>query len=82
MFRSRKLLDPLGIPPQRLLVQQRGSYAWTQDIPTVMDIDQFESVCNQVLSSGGAVKDPDQLFGYVHEGLRSLQRRFSPQVGV
>ena len=31
MFRSRKLLEPLGIPPQKLLVQQRGSYCWTQD---------------------------------------------------
>ena len=29
MFRSRKLLEPLGISPQKLLVQQRGTYAWT-----------------------------------------------------
>ncbi len=25
MFRSRKLLEPLGISPQKLLVQQRGN---------------------------------------------------------
>ena len=33
MFRSRKLLEPLGISPQKLLVQQRGTYAWTQEYP-------------------------------------------------
>lgn len=49
MFRSRKLLDPLGIPPQKLLVQKRGFYAWTQEYTTVMDIDEFESICNKVL---------------------------------
>ena len=27
MFRSRKLLAPLELPPQKLLVPQRGSYA-------------------------------------------------------
>ena len=50
MFRSRKLLEPLGIPPQKLLVQQRGSYCWTQDYPSVLDIDQFEAICTRVLN--------------------------------
>ena len=35
MFRSRKLLEPLDIPPQKLLVQQRGTYAWTKEYTTV-----------------------------------------------
>ena len=48
MFRSRKLLEPLGIPPQKLLVQQRGSYCWTQDYSSVLDIDQFEAICTRV----------------------------------
>lgn len=51
MFRSRKLLEPLGISPQKLLVQQRGTYAWTQEYHTVLDIDEFESICNKALSS-------------------------------
>ena len=57
MFRSRKLLEPLGISPQKLLVQQRGTYAWTQDYPTVLDIDEFESVCNRALSNS---LDPEE----------------------
>lgn len=51
MFRSRKLLEPLGEPPQKLLVQRSGSYAWTQEYPTVLDIDRFETICTQVMTS-------------------------------
>lgn len=79
MFRARKLLDPLGIPPQRLLVQQRGAYSWTQDIPTVMDIDQFEAVCNQVLGYSGEVKDPDQLLAMCMKGLDLYKGDFLPK---
>lgn len=50
MFRSRKLLEPLEIPPQKLLVQQRGTYAWTKEYTTVLDIDEFESICTRVLN--------------------------------
>ena len=77
MFRSRKLLDPLGIPPQRLLVQQRGSYSWTQDIPTVMDIDQFEAICNRVL--GPAQDTGDQTLSLCLEGLNLYKGDFLPK---
>ena len=50
MFRSRKLLEPLDIPPQKLLVQQRGTYAWTKEYTTVLDIDEFETICTRVLN--------------------------------
>lgn len=46
MFRSRKLLEPLGLPTHKILVQQKGSYAWTREYPTVLDLDQFESICH------------------------------------
>ena len=77
MFRSRKLLDPLGIPPQRLLVQQRGSYSWTQDIPTVMDIDQFEAICNQVL--GSAPDGGEKTLALCLEGLNLYKGDFLPK---
>ena len=50
MFRSRKLLEPLDIPPQKLLIQQRGTYAWTREFTTVLDIDEFEAICTRVLN--------------------------------
>lgn len=51
MFRCRKLLEPLGLPAQKLLIQQKGSYAWSPEYPTVLDIDEFEAVCSLVLGS-------------------------------
>lgn len=77
MFRSRKLLEPLGIPVQKLLVQQRGSYAWTQEYPTVLDIDQFESVCSKVLSKDSATDD--ELLPLCLEGLELYKGDFLPK---
>ena len=76
MFRSRKLLEPLGISPQKLLVQQRGTYAWTQDYPTVLDIDEFESVCNQALSNS---LDPEENLSLCMEGLSIYKGDFLPK---
>ena len=50
MFRSRKLLEPLDLPPQKLLVQQRGTYSWTKEYTTILDIDEFEAICAKVLN--------------------------------
>ncbi len=77
MFRSRKLLEPLGIPVQKLLVQQRGSYAWTQEYPTVLDIDQFESVCSKVLARDGALDE--ELLPLCLEGLELYKGDFLPK---
>ena len=76
MFRSRKLLDPLGLPPQKLLVQQRGSYAWTQEYPTVLDIDEFESICTRAINQphGG-----DDILKLCLEGLSIYKGDFLPK---
>lgn len=50
IFRSRKLLEPLEIPPQDLIVQKRGSYAWNTDYEIIVDADEFESLCNSAAS--------------------------------
>lgn len=51
LFRARKLLEPLNIPPQELIVQQKGSYAWTNSIHIEVDIEQFDKLCAQVFAS-------------------------------
>ena len=76
MFRSRKLLEPLGIPPQKLLVQQRGSYCWTQDYLSVLDIDQFESICTRVLNHD---MDEDEALNLCLEGLELYKGDFLPK---
>lgn len=47
MFRSRKLLDPFGIPTNHLIIQKSGTYAWNPDIELVIDTDQFEDLLQQ-----------------------------------
>ncbi|MGN0371513.1 MAG: BTAD domain-containing putative transcriptional regulator [Enterocloster sp.] len=78
MFRSRKLLEPLGISPQKLLVQQRGSYAWTQDYPTVLDIDEFENICSSVLNK--ELPDEEAL-ALCLKGLELYRGDFLPKSG-
>ena len=76
MFRSRRLLEPLGIPPQKLLVQQRGSYCWTQDYSSVLDIDQFESICTRVLNHD---LDESEALDLCLEGLELYKGDFLPK---
>lgn len=52
IFRSRKLLEPLDIPPQNLIIQKRGSYAWNPEYKTAVDADEFESLCNRANAAG------------------------------
>lgn len=57
LFRSRKLLLPLNYPTHELIIQSRGSYAWTKKFKTVVDIDIFESLCNQAFKSNDSPKE-------------------------
>lgn len=57
LFRSRKLLLPLNYPTHELIIQSRGSYAWTKNFKTVVDIDIFESLCDQAFKSKDSPKE-------------------------
>jgi len=52
LFRSRKLLTPLTESPQDYLIHVRGTYAWNPDVETVVDIDEFEALCDHIFSTG------------------------------
>jgi len=45
VLRSRKLLEPLGVPPQQLLSQKRGAYGWCTDMDFFLDTDEFARLC-------------------------------------
>lgn len=62
VFRSRKLLEPLAMPPQNLIIQRRGSYAWNPEYQTVVDADQFEELCSQAGADG--LSEEEQLLLY------------------
>lgn len=59
MFRVRKLLEPLGYPPQELAIQNRKAYGWTKTITTIVDTDHFEELC--IRSESTDISDDEQL---------------------
>ena len=44
VLRSRKLLEPLGLPPQSLLSQKRGTYGWCPETDFFLDTDEFQKL--------------------------------------
>lgn len=52
MFRVRKLLEPLGVPTQFLVLQKRKAYAWNRTFKTVVDTDRFEELCTKARAAG------------------------------
>lgn len=42
IFRTRKLLEPFGIPTQSLILKKSGAYSWSPKIELVIDTDLFE----------------------------------------
>ena len=47
MFRVRKLLADLNFTDREMIIQRRGTYAWNPDLGCTVDIDVFETLCNQ-----------------------------------
>ena len=56
MHRTRKLLEPLEYPPRQLIPHRCGSYAWTKEPETSVDIDLFENLAAAALDTS---EDPD-----------------------
>lgn len=59
VFRTRRLLDPFNIPTNSLIIQKRGTYAWTPQIPLDTDTDQFEDLFRK--SSQPDISDEERL---------------------
>lgn len=59
LFRSRKLLSAFPYPPQEMIVQQRGTYAWNKDFHIVTDADKFEELCGK--ANDGRLSEDNRL---------------------
>ena len=57
MFRARKLLTDLDYPPQQLIMQQGGSYAWNRNLKTIVDADIFEDLVNKGIGTEGTCEE-------------------------
>lgn len=76
VFRSRKLLEPLGVPPHDLIIQRRGSYAWNPKYQTIVDADEFEKLCHLAAMEG--VNKEQQLLLY-RQAIELYQGDFLPK---
>jgi DNA-binding SARP family transcriptional activator len=76
MFRVRKLLEPLGHPPQELVVQNRKTYGWTKKLKTITDTDRFEELCNQ---SESMDLDSDECLELCMEAFALYKGNFLPK---
>ena len=76
LFRSRKLLAPLGHPTHNLIIQHRGSYAWNPELTTILDIDQFETWCNK---GNAADTQPKDRLTYYLQALELYKGDFLPK---
>ena len=59
VLRSRKLLEPLGLPPQSLLSQKRGTYGWCPDTEFSLDTDEFRRL--HAASGAPGISDDQKL---------------------
>lgn len=48
--RTRTVLEELGCG-RDIIIQKNGSYAWNKEIPTVIDIEEFERCCEAYFSA-------------------------------
>lgn len=76
LFRSRKLLEPFDVPPQKLIVQQQGSYTWTKDYKTEVDVDLFVDLSATALAPDA---DIDTCIRTGTEAVRLYKGDFLPQ---
>lgn len=76
VFRSRKLLEPLDIPPHDLIIQKRGSYAWNPKYQTIVDADEFEKLCLHAAMDGTSKEE--QLLLY-RQAIELYQGDFLPK---
>lgn len=76
VFRSRKLLEPLGLPPHKLILQRHGSYAWNEQVQTLVDADEFEALHRQTLDES---LDEDRCLALCKQALELYKGRFLPR---
>lgn len=76
IFRSRKLLEPFGLPTHQLLIQKSGTYAWNPAVKLDIDTDQFEELCSRSKDPGLPDK---QRLGLLMEALDLYKGDFLPK---
>lgn len=77
LYRCRLLLRPILPPSAELIVQRQGAYVWTRDYETVLDCDQFEELCHQILEPDNSLT-PEETLALCRQALTLYRTGFLP----
>ena len=77
VYRARMMLEELGMPNGKdMILAARGSYAWNNSVPIVLDADRFELACQRVSAPGLL---PEEKLSLCREALELYRGDFLPQ---
>ncbi|MDO5407226.1 MAG: BTAD domain-containing putative transcriptional regulator [Eubacteriales bacterium] len=78
VFRTRKLLEPFGIPPHDLVIQRRGTYAWNPRIELTVDTDLFDDL---LARSNDSTRSDEERLDLLLQALELYQGDYLPKSG-
>ena len=78
VFRTRKLLSPLPIPAEELLIQQNGFYRWNSGIPCTIDTEELDLLYAKIFSK---TSQPEEQRRLCLQALALYQGEFLPNSG-
>ncbi|MDO4581497.1 MAG: BTAD domain-containing putative transcriptional regulator [Bacillota bacterium] len=79
IHRMRKLLANAGLPDYDYICYRRGVYFWNNEIPTVIDTEEFEKAFQQ--ASGPDIDDDARIAGYTR-AVELYKGDFLPRMAI
>lgn len=76
LHRTRAILSKLGFTGAKMIIHRRDTYAWNNDLPFVIDAEQFEQACT--LASDPNLPVTERLKHYYH-AFELYQGNFLPK---
>ncbi|MBQ9662857.1 MAG: hypothetical protein IJV40_06870 [Oscillospiraceae bacterium] len=74
IYNTKKKLQKAGLPPVNYIVQRKGVFFWTDEIPLVEDAAEFERLYEQAQ----AAEDPDEQLALYQEAAHWYSGEFLP----
>ena len=74
IYNTKKKLEKAGLPPVNYIVQRKGVFFWTDQIPLIEDVTEFENCYRQALQA----EDPDEQTALYQDAVHRYSGEFLP----
>ena len=74
IYNTKKKLEKAGLPPANYIVQKKGVFFWTDEIPVEEDAAEFERLFHEAEASG----DPDERTALYQDAAHRYRGEFLP----